>query len=58
MSPALTTVRRPIEEISREGAAKLLTFIETKQVEKEKILFHTELVIRDSVKSISGGSAQ
>ncbi|MNL89869.1 putative HTH-type transcriptional repressor ExuR [compost metagenome] len=52
MSPALTTVRRPIEEISREGAAKLLTFIETKQIEKEKILFHTELVIRDSVKSI------
>lgn len=56
MTPALTTVRRPIEEISREGAAKLLTFIETKQMEKEKILFHTELVVRDSVKSITGGA--
>ncbi|MFD0680408.1 MULTISPECIES: LacI family DNA-binding transcriptional regulator [unclassified Paenibacillus] len=56
MSPALTTVRRPIEQISREGAAKLLTFIDTKQIEKDKILFHTELVIRDSVKSITGGA--
>jgi LacI family transcriptional regulator len=55
MTPALTTVRRPIEEISREGAARLLSFIETKQVEKETILFSTELVIRDSVKTISGG---
>jgi LacI family transcriptional regulator len=57
MTPALTTVRRPIEEISREGAAKLLSFIETKQIEKEKILFRTELVIRDSVKSITGGTS-
>ncbi|PZE22572.1 LacI family DNA-binding transcriptional regulator [Paenibacillus xerothermodurans] len=52
MTPALTTVRRPIEEISREGAAQLLSFIETKQVEKSKVLFHTELVIRDSVQPI------
>ncbi|TDF96565.1 LacI family DNA-binding transcriptional regulator [Paenibacillus piri] len=52
MSPALTTVHRPIEQISREGAAKLLNFIETKQIEKKTILFRTELVIRDSVKSI------
>jgi LacI family transcriptional regulator len=55
MTPALTTVRRPIEEISREGAARLLSFIETKQIEKETIFFNTELVIRDSVKIISGG---
>jgi LacI family transcriptional regulator len=55
MKPALTTVRRPMEQISREGAAKLLSFIETKQVEKETIFFHTELVIRDSVTHISGG---
>lgn len=54
VSPALTTVRRPIEEISREGAAKLLTLIENKQVQKETIFVHTELVIRDSVKTIGG----
>ncbi|MCU6795203.1 LacI family transcriptional regulator [Paenibacillus sp. WQ 127069] len=55
MTPALTTVRRPIEQISREGAAKLLSFIESKQVEKETIFFHTELVIRESVTNITGG---
>ncbi|GMX62329.1 LacI family DNA-binding transcriptional regulator [Paenibacillus elgii] len=52
MSPALTTVRRPIEELSRAGAETLLKFIETKHSEKSLVLFHTELVIRDSVKSI------
>ncbi|MGF9913529.1 LacI family DNA-binding transcriptional regulator [Paenibacillus ehimensis] len=52
MSPALTTVRRPIEELSRAGAEKLLKFIETKHSEKSVVLFHTELVIRDSVKSL------
>ncbi|GAA4856968.1 LacI family DNA-binding transcriptional regulator [Paenibacillus vulneris] len=56
VTPALTTVRRPIEEISREGAAKLLTFIESKQVEKETIFIRTELIIRDSVKTIAGGA--
>ncbi|UQZ87183.1 putative HTH-type transcriptional repressor ExuR [Paenibacillus konkukensis] len=55
VTPALTTVRRPIEEISKEGAAKLLTFIENKHIEKETIFIHTELVIRDSVKTIAGG---
>ncbi len=52
MSPALTTVRRPIEEISRAGAEKLLNFIEKKHSEKSVVLFRTELVVRDSVKSI------
>ncbi|MFE5319738.1 LacI family DNA-binding transcriptional regulator [Paenibacillus sp. NPDC056579] len=56
VSPALTTVRRPIEEISREGAVKLLSLIENKQVKKETIFIHTELVIRDSVKTIAGGA--
>ncbi|OXM85914.1 LacI family DNA-binding transcriptional regulator [Paenibacillus rigui] len=55
VTPALTTVRRPIEDISREGALKLLSFIETKQMVKETIFVRTELVIRDSVKTITGG---
>ncbi|MDQ1913109.1 LacI family DNA-binding transcriptional regulator [Paenibacillus sp. GD4] len=54
MTPSLTTVRRPIEAIGREGAAKLLSFIEKKQVERSTELYHTELVIRDSVKSLEG----
>lgn len=55
MTPALTTVRRPIEEMSRAGAEKLLAFIESKQLENETVYFHTELVTRDSVKTIAGG---
>ncbi|MGG1598108.1 LacI family DNA-binding transcriptional regulator [Paenibacillus naphthalenovorans] len=55
MTPALTTIRRPIEEMSRAGAAKLLAFIESKQLEHETVYFNTELVIRDSVKTIAGG---
>jgi LacI family transcriptional regulator len=53
-TPALTTVRRPIERIGREGALKLLECIETKQMEQQMVLFHTELVIRDSVGRIEG----
>lgn len=55
MTPALTTVRRPIEEMSRAGAEKLLTFIESKQMETSTVFFRTELVTRDSVKTIAGG---
>jgi LacI family transcriptional regulator len=51
-NPALTTVKRPIERISEEGAARLLSVIETKAVFKESVFLHTELVIRDSVKNI------
>ncbi|MCZ8511362.1 LacI family DNA-binding transcriptional regulator [Paenibacillus filicis] len=55
MTPALTTVRRPIEEMSRAGAVKLLSFIEKKEVERSTVFFNTELVVRDSVQTISGG---
>lgn len=58
MTPALTTVRRPIEAMSREGASRLLAFIEKKQVEKETVYFHTELVIRDSVTTIQEANDQ
>lgn len=53
MTPALTTVRRPIEKMSRAGAEKLLSFIESKQLENETVYFHTELVTRESVKTIA-----
>ena len=55
MTPALTTVRRPIEQMSRSGAEKLIASIDKKSNEDTKLLFHTELVIRDSVKVIPGG---
>lgn len=56
MTPALTTVKRPIEEISRAGAEKLLSFIEKKEMERSTVFFHTELVVRDSVQTITGGN--
>ncbi|WP_409347235.1 LacI family DNA-binding transcriptional regulator [Paenibacillus sp. MBLB4367] len=50
VSPALTTVKRPIEQISRKGAETLLEMIEKKGTLKlETIYLHTELVLRESV---------
>lgn len=51
-SPRLTTVKRPVEEISIYGAKKILSLVLGKQQEAEKIFAKTELVIRDSVKQI------
>ncbi|MNT99040.1 putative HTH-type transcriptional repressor ExuR [compost metagenome] len=49
LSPALTTVKRPIEEISRQGARVLLESIEQKTLAPEIIYLRTELVVRESV---------
>jgi len=49
LTPALTTVRRPIVEVSRKGAEKLLYIIEGGNAQGEKIYINTELVKRDSV---------
>jgi LacI family transcriptional regulator len=52
LTPALTTVKRPIETISSEGARRLLEAIESKRMEPETIYVSTELVIRDSVQHL------
>ncbi|WP_027625509.1 LacI family DNA-binding transcriptional regulator [Clostridium lundense] len=49
ITPALTTVRRPIMEISKKGAEKLLNIIENKITDGEKIYVNTELIERESV---------
>lgn len=49
LSPALTTVKRPIEEISRQGAAMLMESIRQKRMDPETIYLRTELMIRESV---------
>ena len=49
LTPALSTVRRPIVEVSKKGAEKLLHIIENNHVEGEKIYINTELVERESV---------
>ena len=48
-TPALTTVKRPIEEISIVGAKKLMEVINGKEYEGEKVHIKTELILRDSV---------
>jgi len=53
LTPSLTTVRRPIIEVSRKGAEKLLNIIENKSSDGEKIYINTELVERDSVAKIT-----
>lgn len=47
ISPALTTVRAPIEEVGREAVRQLLTILNGKQAES-LVLKRTELVIRQS----------
>ena len=56
MSPALTTVHAPIEEVGREAVCQLLNLIEGKQAES-LTLMRTELVVRESCgcKSIIAG---
>ncbi|SDK05875.1 LacI family DNA-binding transcriptional regulator [Natronincola ferrireducens] len=50
LTPALTTVKRPIEAISEEGGRKLIKLINQEDIKKETIYINTKLVIRDSVK--------
>lgn len=53
LHPALTTVRRPIEKISYNGAKLLLEMINKNGKTRSEVLYvHTELVIRDSVKKL------
>ncbi|MBB6218497.1 LacI family transcriptional regulator [Anaerosolibacter carboniphilus] len=56
LSPALTTIKKPIEEISIKGAAKLIKLIDDKNLERETIYVPTALQIRESVKKINGMS--
>lgn len=55
LTPALTTVKRPIEQISHLGAVHLLEIITKKQTCMEIIYLDTELIIRDSVRTIDNG---
>ena len=48
-TPSLTTVKRPIEEISIIAGKKLLEVINGKKYEGEKIYIKTKLILRDSV---------
>lgn len=51
-TPALTTIRRPMEEVSIKGGEKLLDLISKKDYKGEKVYINTELIIRDSVSKL------
>lgn len=51
-TPKLTTVKRPIEEISVQGGKKILSLIHNNMQNGGKILINTELMIRNSVKEV------
>lgn len=52
VTPALTTVNRPIEIMSQEGARRVINVIERKDSKIGVFYFNAELKIRDSVKFI------
>lgn len=52
VTPKLTTVQRPIEQISRKGAKKLLELINDPHETGESVFVKTELIVRDSVLNI------
>jgi len=50
LTPALTTVRRPIERISREGAELLMRLVNGRRSEEARaVVVDAELVVRESV---------
>lgn len=53
-NPALTTVKRPIEDISARGAEKILEQIREKETQQELIFVETELIQRKSTAVHSG----
>ncbi|MCK5208932.1 MAG: LacI family DNA-binding transcriptional regulator [Cyclobacteriaceae bacterium] len=54
LTPSLTTVLRPVEEMSKEGTQILLNKIENSKMEEPGIIhLDTKLIIRDSVKKIN-----
>ena len=54
LTPSLTTVLRPVEEMSKEGTQILLNKIEQQNAEEVGIInLDTELIVRDSIKKIN-----
>jgi DNA-binding LacI/PurR family transcriptional regulator len=53
LTPALTTVKRPIEKISQEGAKRLILQLESKDVQMDTLYMNTDIILRQSVKKIS-----
>jgi LacI family transcriptional regulator len=55
-TPALTTVKRPMEEISIIGANKIVDLIDKQEYKGEKVYIKTELIVRNSIANINRDS--
>lgn len=53
VNPALTTVKKPIREVSITGSEKLLKILDKEETKGEKIYIPTELIIRESVAKLN-----
>lgn len=53
-TPALTTIKRPMEEVSIIGGKKVIDLINHGKNQGEKVYIKTELVVRDSVAKLDG----
>jgi LacI family transcriptional regulator len=51
-TPALTTVKRPMEEISIIGGKRLIDIIDNKEYRGEKVYIKTELIVRESTSKL------
>lgn len=56
VSPSLTTLRQPVEEIGKASVKMLLDLIENKATEEDFIAFPVELVIRNSTGPVKLGN--
>ncbi|MFJ4699217.1 MULTISPECIES: LacI family DNA-binding transcriptional regulator [unclassified Streptomyces] len=54
LSPALSSVRQPLEEVGRACTRLLLSRIKNPQSEPERLLLEPELVVRDSSAAVTG----
>ncbi|MCY8838256.1 LacI family DNA-binding transcriptional regulator [Bacillus atrophaeus] len=53
ITPRLSTVKRPVENISVLGAEKILALIHDPSLKSEKIFENTEFMVRDSVRKLT-----
>jgi LacI family transcriptional regulator len=52
ITPALTTVKRPMERISEEGAKRLFQMVESKNRVQDTVYMNTDIIIRNSIKEL------
>ncbi len=52
LTPRLTTVNRPVDEMGKKGATKLLDLIDDNRASGERYYMNVQIIERDSVRMI------